>query len=574
MRRGGLGGRSEDGTFMILYAFLIVTLLLMIAIVIDLGGVRSDRQLSRSTADSAAAAGASQLPASPIQACRDAWAYLRESLSADPSLTDPCSSPTAHVSGVTPSSFAACNPAAPGDYTKALPGGYMATITWPVPNTDVLMGDTSVPGGRSQTFDSVPDGTDPCSRLGVTISYSRSTFFGGIVGTKTISSKVHSVARYNPSFQGLDTPALVALNPSKCQSVFSQGHLTVHSAAGGDGVIVADSTCTAGSGGTISTQGSGTVDAGATGVLSYLGTSPSGNVTGVLKAAGTATTQSPLDAVYHCLHLATGCATGQTDAVQPCLDLSAATGVPAGGAACNNPGGTSYTKWPAAGQVCTDPSTIPATKYLYINCGNATTPWAPTGSVNLTGGGTIVLAGGLSLKSATLKINSTSSCAAITDFPTAVAGDTVLVLRGNSGLGLDSNGTLVMARTTVVTAASGLNMQSNPFLCWTAPATAVANQSLKGLLYWSDLPTSPQTCKQSNASSFQYMQGNPIIAAKGVFAAPHSGLCIGGTADIAMTHVQVWIDSVDLHNNSASLALQPDPFDAVPVTLGGAQLIR
>src|SRR5947209_2094825 len=69
---------GENGSFIVLWALLIVGLMTMVAIVVDLGDARATRRNDQSSADFAALAAGDNLLTKSPQACADAWSYIQQ----------------------------------------------------------------------------------------------------------------------------------------------------------------------------------------------------------------------------------------------------------------------------------------------------------------------------------------------------------------------------------------------------------------------------------------------------------------------------------------------------------------
>src|SRR5207302_10280336 len=83
--------RGDEGTFIVVWALLLVGLLTMVAIVIDLGDARATRRTDQTTADFSSLAAGDNLLTNLPQACADAWAYIRQNVSDLPSVAGtPC----------------------------------------------------------------------------------------------------------------------------------------------------------------------------------------------------------------------------------------------------------------------------------------------------------------------------------------------------------------------------------------------------------------------------------------------------------------------------------------------------
>ena len=200
--------RNEDGVYLVLYAVLIVALLLMVAIVIDLGAVREDRRLNRSTADAAATAGAIDLLTSPELACTTAWNYALENLHLAPQ-----SSPCAGFPPCTTTSTETARTGSVGDYT--------ITITNPVVTGSSLLKADSVGPNITQPVSPTADGSQ-CNRLGVSINFTRDSTFAKVVGIRETSTTVHSVGLRVVDDNGVPL-SLIVLHPTDCGVLTSSG---------------------------------------------------------------------------------------------------------------------------------------------------------------------------------------------------------------------------------------------------------------------------------------------------------------------------------------------------------------
>jgi Flp pilus assembly protein TadG len=214
--------RDERGAFIVIWALVIVALLVMVAIVIDLGALRQDRRLDRLASDAGAAAGARGLAndaASRMAACATAWDFTVRNLGYD-AASNPSSCPSGWTSPTND-----CNPldlagTTKINVTKAV-GDYVITIVNPVLTTDTLMNADSPGGDITQETTSDFNGT-PCLRLGVRILSTRHNAFGGIIGSRTSTADVHSVGLRTQSIHTV--PAnLVILEPFGCPALQAGG---------------------------------------------------------------------------------------------------------------------------------------------------------------------------------------------------------------------------------------------------------------------------------------------------------------------------------------------------------------
>lgn len=204
--------KDEDGAFLVLWAVMILGLLMMVAIVIDLGALRADRRVDRSAADAAATAGAFDLETSSAAACQTAWEYALENLGVSlGAATSPCGG------------FPVCTATATASYpvTQSV-AGYTITITNPVVDTDPLLNAEAIGGDVAQTVTSTRDGKI-CNRLGVTIRYTRDSFFAKVAGFNQNSTSVHSVGLRVTDDNGIPL-SLVVLDPTRCGVLTSNGN--------------------------------------------------------------------------------------------------------------------------------------------------------------------------------------------------------------------------------------------------------------------------------------------------------------------------------------------------------------
>ncbi len=214
--------KSDGGAFAILYGLVVVLIVMTVAIVVDLSTMREDRRIEKLAADTAATAGAIKLnavvgSANANAACTEAWSYLKLNLPGASGATADC--PTAKF----PTNFLTC----PSDVrTESAPAGpWQVTITWPVPDSNPLMTTPNISGSTTYTqqLDVSVDGTDPCGRLGVSVSRDRDFVFatvGGLTGSTTTNSSVaRAEVRGNIN---LEMP-LVVLDQTGCQALYANG---------------------------------------------------------------------------------------------------------------------------------------------------------------------------------------------------------------------------------------------------------------------------------------------------------------------------------------------------------------
>lgn len=232
--------RNEGGAVLVLMALLMTALVVIVALVIDIGFVRNTRQNSKSTSDAAAAAGLQSLAPDavprPWRGVCSALQYLRDN-EADRSFTveyfdgdldpvsgDPCATP-ALLSQVclanTPDSWAWIR-ATDGDYLVDIRSGYITPDPSFPEDTSTYSGDNgaSARGG--------------CDQLAVIVSNTDDVYFGGVAGASGgYDTAIRTVGRVEISSTNEGVPAFLMLERNRC------GVLT-HSVGdgGGSGIIV------------------------------------------------------------------------------------------------------------------------------------------------------------------------------------------------------------------------------------------------------------------------------------------------------------------------------------------------
>src|SRR5690242_6477239 len=252
MTKRHAGRDGEGGAVLIITAVLLVAVIGTVAILIDLGQVRSSVRIDQKVADLAAlAAGKGVARGDPASACQAAIQSLNTNAHLSPAIssTSFCAQAGNDVTKTT------CTG---GTLVQATPtatvGSYTVSVHYPVPATEIV--DANVSGGAH-----LNDGI-PCQRLRVMISSSDGRIFGGIFGGSSLGGVRSATVR--PSVgQSTQTPALWLLDPTGCTalSVGGGSQLTVGTTSPlVEGVITVDSdgtTCSSNQD-TISASGAGT----------------------------------------------------------------------------------------------------------------------------------------------------------------------------------------------------------------------------------------------------------------------------------------------------------------------------
>src|SRR5262245_37496547 len=180
-----------------------VGLLVIVALVIDMGATRSLRRDARTATDAGATAGVVAMGTPGANACMDAFAYTFKDLG-----TQTTSPQTSTACAPLASTCSNTTPRTPATLTL---NGVTVRVTNPVLDSSPLMEGTSLGSGVPQN-PSTLDG-EACERVGVEVTRAQPAFFRGVLGGSSGTYTVHSVARFNRWIKNPTIPpALVALN--------------------------------------------------------------------------------------------------------------------------------------------------------------------------------------------------------------------------------------------------------------------------------------------------------------------------------------------------------------------------
>lgn len=223
MRRSCRRPGGERGAILVLTALMITALVVLVAIVVDLGATRSDRRGGQLAADNAAAAAGGNLgdPNSNAQeGCEEALRYLATNLGTSAFVVDPEGSSCADFLTACSSRMANATINAQRKL-RATSGGYVVWIHYPVvagtTDGDRLLNRTSTIGGGALASTGMGNlATDACARMGVELQTSGEAFFGGIAGREERTTTVHAVVFGRPALDPNDTPAFVMLERVDC----------------------------------------------------------------------------------------------------------------------------------------------------------------------------------------------------------------------------------------------------------------------------------------------------------------------------------------------------------------------
>lgn len=236
---------------MILMTVALAAILVMVAVVVDLGQLRADRRENQKASDVAAlaagyymsgkASGSGAAIANPRAACHAALNSVKTNVSGFPSAaTLNCDS--------LPVNATVCENWSGGPMpmvtlTSSGSSPFVMTLKYPVPASELADSRFAGPGAA--------DGTDQCARMLVDLRSSRDTFFAGIVGVGDQTIHARSVVKSNLEITSKNVAALLLLQRTGCQSLNAggQGQVIVESPSNlNPGRVQADSdgkgTCT------------------------------------------------------------------------------------------------------------------------------------------------------------------------------------------------------------------------------------------------------------------------------------------------------------------------------------------
>ena len=168
--------RNDDsGVTVALVALTMTALLLVVALVVDLGFVRGTARAEQSVADMAAlAAGRGLASNDPLKACQDAIGYVNSNAKGMPAI----SASTFCTMGGNDVTSTVCSGGSLSEATPSIVSGrYTVSVHYPVPDTEIADPRFTGPGLHDQ---------QPCNRFRVIISATDASFFGGIAGTSRL----------------------------------------------------------------------------------------------------------------------------------------------------------------------------------------------------------------------------------------------------------------------------------------------------------------------------------------------------------------------------------------------------
>lgn len=563
--------RDDDrGAILVLMALVITVLVIIAAIVVDLGATRSDRRGGQLAADTAVASAAVELANSNSShlACEAAFDYLEATLGVVFGNTPTCASLLVNQALCTATTIEGTvrRTDASGDYT--------AVVHYPVPAASGLMDRTSTIGGVGTIAADADDGL-PCERIGIEVITSGDSFFGGIVGTGDRTSTVHAVGRGFGGGIQLRPINLLVLDRTSCETFVANGGASVIvqeffddgewqpgtagvdsdgagcagpgnatiAINGGPGRIIARGPCpdgTIGNCGVIQTFAP-VSDGSCSTAADYPGCDEqSGSIEPDVTEAARLT-REPLDHEFNCkasyaseawaaLQPINGCADAATN--RPYVDelFTYISGVMA---AAPPPAGWTV----ISGGACSPSGVVPPyVGNVYVDCGNFRVNGAVVeftdGNVIFRNDVTVTGTGGSltvhSCAAASTCASTSSSWTAGTDFDESTSSNkNAWAYIGGQ---LRNNATAAFHKTAVFFGPAGrLDQQGGSSLTWSAPDEDGVDDSagpFDVLAMWSE------------GTAAHGLQGGGALDLEGTFFAGRARLEFGGTSDMTLTEAQ------------------------------------
>lgn len=596
IRRVPHQARDERGAFLIIWALLAIALFAMVAIVIDLGQLRTARRDNQATADLAAlAAGQNLGNGLPRQACNDAWSYLKSNVPDLPtSATSPC--------GTVPTACPSPVPALASRTYTTTAAPYIVTITYPVTDADIA--DPKFGGVGTN------DG-QVCQRMQVSVRRSLTAFFAGVINQRDLSTSASAVVRSNRSTP-TDKPSLWLLEPSLCNSLTTSGTGAVEVGSTSPpkpGFITVDSAGTgAGCGNTISSGGSshiwalpatgtpaGTISLFALPLNGSCNTTPaacsqgdvsSGRLSPAPTNRSTRATRSPVDHQFNCKSDNDG---NDATSIYPnyrssplvqipdCADAAIRPAYIDGLRAAIGTAGQPAGFVPWAPRSCSPGTMTLARNNWYVDCpGGFSVPNGSTVEIN----GNVVFTGNVTVQNGgTLRINTSTTDAPVsltTTAPSCAPADPTttppalcptrssqkaayIYMRNGS---LDVRQNFVLNRTTLYQHNGYLNIQSGALPVWTSPDEG----AFTGLALWNEKIA-------TSASDFQLLGGGSMVL-EGTFFTPEAKpLRLRGGGLQNALQAQFISNSLDVGGNGV-LSLDPLTNKGVSTSTPAGVLIR
>lgn len=579
--------RGESGAIVVLAAAGMVGLLIVLAIVVDLGYVRDERRAHQSAVDFAALAAGDALgwePAPDGQAgCTSAVKYLQANVADLPGtgLAVPCNSLPATCSG-------SSSPVTVTDGGTA--GRYDIEITFPV--SDTMISDPTVTGGLRNN-----DGL-PCERIMVRLVSSADSFFGAVIGTDSLEIDAQAVVRQVPS-SDLRIPSFWLLEPYDCDGLTVSGGSVVTSGSSlVPGLITLDSSGDPAEGDcggqktTIDTDSNSTLQAIGPALpvppkIQLFAMNPSdttclsppehacdaadvasGSLSPQPVPRAKRATRAPVDHKYNCKSAyptyfsipIAGCSEGTPAHIDDLRAAIGSAGTPLG-----------FQTW-SDSYGCTDP-TVPAgglSGNWHIDC--PANPGGQGGGFKLTGGtvtfndGNIVFDGPINLQGGTVEFNQSNTTATLS--PTCLLTIVACIDQSSAGaawvyqragdLSLSGGGGFNATQTAIYQHYGFFSIAGGSPPNWTSPTEG----PLAGLAIWSEKPDTGYK-----------ISGGAALLLQGAFFTPYGTMDISGGSPVSPLEAQFVARKLKV-TGGASIQLQPDPDQSVSIPPAEPLLIR
>jgi hypothetical protein len=539
---------SDDrGVVLVLVAAAMGALVVLVALVLDLGGARRDRDADQVAADAMALSAAASLGGAPrdaSEACEAAWDYLVVNL-------------PAAISAPAPSCSAFSTPcvASTARTVTATAGSFRITFTHPVPAGSPLLS-----GQPANVLDGLP-----CDRFGVRVQQQRPNLWTA----GSVSLDVHAVGRFVRGVGDVQAP-LVLLEPTACDvlTVNGSGRLSVTTAAGDPGYIDIDSDgtgCDQAKSIILDVDGNGKVTAGVISMWALGGgdaaraydatdknlfdlQNPS--VSPMPTPSSAPVGRTGVDWRYNC-SAANGCPTSDTADIDQLKAQWGGTGEPL-------PTGT-FTRWTTSGRSCSPGAdlVVPAGNW-WVDCGSGGI--STNKSITFQGGNIVsdgpiraTGAGGIRMNCADVNTSDQIAPATCQNPP---PDPSIYVQRSGD---LIRNGDLELRETFVYLKSGTVDMAGDVKLTWTAPDDP--SHPFDDLLVWTE-----------DARPIE-LNGTTDLVLEGILFAPNAELRLRGTTSGQALGAQLFVDRLDL-GGTANISLSPKVDRMLQVGRGQPLLIR
>jgi Flp pilus assembly protein TadG len=231
---------NDRGAVIIFFAFVIVALLIVTALVVDLGMARETKRRGQSDADFAALAaawylagnGSLSVVSDPRGACNAAVNSIATNVddwpaAATADMTSQCAA--------FPQDAAVCSSTTIYSAVSTNADPYVLTIKWPVPDSEISRsnwnGSASAPASGLGSEDG-----NPCERMSVSLQRDDPAIFAGVLGSRGQTLTASAVGRGTVDEKGTGVPALLLLQRTGCGALQVSGQGAVHLLAGSNSI--------------------------------------------------------------------------------------------------------------------------------------------------------------------------------------------------------------------------------------------------------------------------------------------------------------------------------------------------